>query len=101
MNDVLPLSPTEPVQKTKSSIALPRVGFLGLGWIGRARLESVARNCVAEISVLADPTHSSLDAAREIAPQAAAVSSLEAFFEFDLDGVVIATPSALHAEQTI
>ena len=36
-----------------------------------------------------------------VAPAAAQVASLEAMLALDLDGIVIATPSALHAEQAI
>ena len=39
--------------------------------------------------------------AAELAPQAAQAQSLDELLEFDLDGVVIATPSALHAAQSI
>ena len=33
----------------------PRIGFLGLGWIGRNRLEALERSGVAEIGAVADP----------------------------------------------
>jgi predicted dehydrogenase len=65
----------------------PRLGFLGLGWIGRARLEAVRPE--AEIAAVADPA----------VPDA--LHSLDELLEQDLDGVVIATPSALHAEQAV
>jgi predicted dehydrogenase len=65
----------------------PRLGFLGVGWIGRARLDAVAAD--AEVAAIADPA----------LPDA--LSSLEELLENDLDGVVIATPSGLHAQQAI
>ena len=65
----------------------PRLGFLGLGWIGRNRLEALERAGTAEIAALADPA----------APEA--LDSLDELLEHDLDGIVIATPSALHAAQ--
>jgi predicted dehydrogenase len=40
-------------------------------------------------------------AARETAPGAEVVDGLDALLEMGLDGIVIATPSALHAEQSI
>jgi predicted dehydrogenase len=66
----------------------PRLGFLGLGWIGRNRLEALERSGAAEIAAVADPQ----------LPEA--LDSLEELLARDLDGVVIATPSALHAEQS-
>ena len=67
----------------------PRLGFLGVGWIGRNRLEAVAASGAAEVAALADPA---IDGA---------AASLDDLLEDELDGVVIATPSALHAEQAL
>jgi predicted dehydrogenase len=64
----------------------PRVGFLGVGWIGRNRLEAIERSGVAEIAAVCDP---------------AVDGSIETLDDVELDGVVIATPSALHAGQAI
>jgi predicted dehydrogenase len=64
-----------------------RLGFLGLGWVGRSRLEAIEAAGVAEIAAVADPA----------LPDA--VDTLDELLQHDLDGVVIATPSALHAEQ--
>ena len=33
----------------------PRLGFLGLGWIGRSRLDAIAASGLAEVAALADP----------------------------------------------
>jgi len=79
---------------------MPRLGFLGLGWIGRSRLEAVARSGIAEIVALADTVPGNVAAAARIVP-AQTVTSLDDLLVYDLDGVVIATPSALHAEQAI
>jgi predicted dehydrogenase len=76
----------------------PRLGFLGVGWIGRNRLESLARSGVAEIVAVADPLPDNAAAAAKLA-SAQAVGSLEELLELKLEGLVIATPSALHAEQ--
>ncbi|HET9198429.1 MAG TPA: Gfo/Idh/MocA family oxidoreductase, partial [Solirubrobacterales bacterium] len=80
---------------------LPRLGFLGVGWIGRNRMEALGREGRATIAAVADPGAEALRAAGEAAPRAARASTLEELLELDLDGVVIATPSALHAEQAI
>lgn len=77
----------------------PRLGFLGLGWIGCARLETLRRRGGARIVALADPCAERIAAARALAPEASSCASLEDLLEHALDGVVIATPSALHAEQ--
>ena len=79
----------------------PRLGFLGVGWIGRNRMEAMLASGTIEVAAIADALPgNSADAAR-LAPGAARVDSFDALLEQDLDGIVIATPSALHAEQAI
>src|SRR5215210_7577810 len=80
---------------------LPRVGFLGVGWIGRHRMEAIGRSGCVEIAAIADPVRDMAARAAEAAPGAALMASLDEMLEVGLDGIVIATPSALHAEQTI
>src|SRR3954447_14898346 len=85
----------------QKSFSRPKLGFLGVGWIGKNRLEAVAKSGVAEIAAIAD---ASPELARQVAgtfPQAAVLSSLDELIGTEVDGVVIATPSALHAEQAI
>ena len=67
----------------------PRLGFCGVGWIGRSRLDAIARSGLAEVAAVCDPA---VDGA---------LGSLEQLLDRELDGVVIATPSALHAEQAL
>lgn len=78
----------------------PRLGFLGLGWIGRARMQALVEAGAAQVVAVADTDPALL---REITPagRVQACASLEAMLRARLDGVVIATPSALHAEQAI
>jgi predicted dehydrogenase len=71
----------------------PRLGFAGVGWIGRSRLDAIAASGAAEIAAVADPAGVELDVE--------CLSSFDELLRRDLDGVVIATPSALHAEQAI
>ena len=80
---------------------LPRLGFLGVGWIGRNRMEALAGDGLAQVTAVADPQVEALAAAVEAAPGAAQAESLEDLLEHELDGIVIATPSALHAEQAV
>lgn len=79
----------------------PRLAFLGVGWIGKNRMEALAEDGLAEIAGIADPSSENLQAALEVAPGAKTFHSFEEILESDVDGVVIATPSALHAEQSI
>jgi predicted dehydrogenase len=79
----------------------PRLGFVGLGWIGTHRLAAIERAGVAEILAIADPVDEMLDAAARHAPNALRFPSPNQLLDLDLDGVVIATPSAQHAEQCI
>jgi predicted dehydrogenase len=80
---------------------LPRLGFLGVGWIGRSRMEALARGGAARVAAVADPQAEALEAAAEVAPGAGRAESLEELLEHQLDGIVIATPSALHADQAV
>ena len=80
-------------------IARPRLGFLGVGWIGRHRLQAVAEANCAEITALADVNTQALSAAQQFAPKAQTVATFEDLLAMNLDGVVIATPSAYHARQ--
>ncbi len=78
-----------------------RLGFLGVGWIGRHRMKAVLETGVAHAVAVADPNPEMLAAALDLAPDARAVDGLDALLREDLDGVVIATPSAQHAEESI
>ncbi|HEX8156543.1 MAG TPA: Gfo/Idh/MocA family oxidoreductase [Solirubrobacteraceae bacterium] len=81
--------------------ARPRLGFLGTGWIGRDRMRAVAASGVAEVALLADPSTERLQAAAADVPGVVLASGLDGLLDASLDGIVIATPSALHAEQAI
>ncbi|HUR46899.1 MAG TPA: Gfo/Idh/MocA family oxidoreductase [Candidatus Saccharimonadales bacterium] len=95
-NAVLDTSTTELTCRAK-----PRLGFLGLGWIGRNRMESIVQSGLAEVVGIAEPAASLMAEAAKVSPTATHCSSLEELLELPLDGVVIATPSALHAKQSI
>ncbi len=77
----------------------PRLAFLGVGWIGRQRLQAVAEWGGAEITHVAD---ASPEVAAEVAATVGAeVADVDALLDGEVgaDGLVIATPSGLHAEQ--
>ncbi|MFO7562039.1 MAG: Gfo/Idh/MocA family oxidoreductase [Enhygromyxa sp.] len=81
--------------------ARPRLGFLGVGWIGRHRLRALVESGSAEVVAIADPDPAARDALRAELADLRALGSLAELLELPLDGVVIATPSANHAEQAI
>ncbi|HEX8167719.1 MAG TPA: Gfo/Idh/MocA family oxidoreductase [Beijerinckiaceae bacterium] len=78
----------------------PRVGFLGVGWIGRHRMQAILDTSAVEAVGIADPSPETAEA-QKLAPEAKLVAGLDELLDLGLDGVVIATPSALHAEQSI
>jgi len=79
----------------------PRLGFVGLGWIGRNRLESVMQAGIAEIAAVHDVQTTAAQEAQKLSPDAALFSSFDELLNHDLDGIVIATPNRFHAEQSI
>ena len=80
---------------------LPRLGFLGAGPVGRHRLASLATSGTAVISIIADPNRDAAEAATRLAPNARIARHFEELLDAELDGLVIATPSALHVDQAI
>jgi predicted dehydrogenase len=79
----------------------PRLGFVGVGWIGRNRMEAVVQSGLAEVVAVHDVHKRAMEDARAAAPGAEACASLDDLLERAPDGVVIATPNALHAEQAL
>lgn len=78
----------------------PRLGFLGVGWIGRQRMQEILKSGRAELVAIADASPELAEQAAACVPGARRVCSLDELLAMDLDGLVIATPSALHAEQS-
>lgn len=79
----------------------PRLGFLGTGWIGRNRMEAMLATGLVEAAAIADPSHEMREEAAASAPGCAVLETLDELLTQDLEGLVIASPSALHAEQSI
>jgi predicted dehydrogenase len=92
---------TVQTREAPARTGVPRLGFAGVGWIGRHRLAAIARERVAEISAIYDPASSSVEQAAKLAPEAVKVRRFDDLLKEDLDGIVIATPNAYHAEQSI
>ena len=87
---------TEPTKKTLE------LGFIGVGWIGRNRMEAILNQTSAKASAIAEPSSENTEAVRKRVKNAIFEKSPERIYsEENLDGIVIATPSAMHAEQSI
>lgn len=95
------MSTARPEPAAPSPHPRPRVGFLGVGWIGRHRMEAILATGAVECAAIADSVGETAEEAGRLAPDAALARTLDELLETGLDGVVIATPSALHAEQSI
>jgi predicted dehydrogenase len=81
--------------------ARPRVAFVGLGWIGRHRMQAVVEKNLVDVVAIADCDAGACAQARALAPAAAVVASFEEALALRPDGVVLATPSGGHATQCI
>jgi predicted dehydrogenase len=79
----------------------PKLGFIGVGWIGRNRLEAIAKENIADIKGIHDPHQQIAEQSLEFAPGAILLSAIGEMLSAEVDGIVIATPSALHASQSI
>jgi predicted dehydrogenase len=79
----------------------PRVGFLGVGWIGRHRMSAIVATGAVEIAAISDPSAEMMTEALMLVPDAAIAGSLDEMLAMELDGLVIASPSAMHAGQAI
>src|SRR5690606_34397683 len=80
----------------------PALAFAGVGWIGRNRMQAAIDCNAADISIVSDPSQDCLSEALKMAPGCKSAESFEAAIANpDVDGIVIATPSALHMEQAV
>ncbi len=85
-------------EQDKKALSL---GFIGVGWIGRNRMEALL-NAGHEAVVVAEPDAQNAYMAQQSDPNAYAIEDIEPVYANpELDGIVIATPSAYHARQSI
>lgn len=84
-----------------AGVRTARLGFVGVGWIGRNRMEAMLATGLAEAVAILDADDATAAEACRLAPDARRAGGFDELLAMDLDGVVIATPSALHAEQAI
>ncbi|MEX2594628.1 MAG: Gfo/Idh/MocA family oxidoreductase [Anditalea sp.] len=80
---------------------LPKLGFLGVGWIGKNRLEALTSHKLAENIAICDPDGPSIQKTLEAVPWARVHDNFTDLLKEDVEGIVIATPSALHAKQAM
>lgn len=78
-----------------------RVAFLGVGWIGCNRMESLLKAGIVDPVFIADISDDNARAAAKLAPGAKIIRSLDDVNCADVDGVVIATPSGQHFKQVM
>ena len=78
-----------------------RLGFVGLGWIGRKRLDGLAMDPSVEVAGLLDASAEKLDDATRAYPHAHRAGNLDELLASGVDGVVIATPNGAHAAQAL
>lgn len=88
-------------EQSGTSLARPRLGFLGVGWIGRHRMQAILGTGLIDVTAIADASPETASEAGQLAADARLVSTLDDILDLGVDGVVIATPSAMHAEQSI
>lgn len=80
----------------------PRLGFLGVGWIGCQRMQVLVDSGAASVVAIADPHAPSRMKAAGYVPDARQCESVAQLLACDdLDGVVIATPSGVHTLQAM
>ncbi len=77
----------------------PRLGFLGVGWIGAARLRGALAAGAAQAAAIADRDPALAAGVAAGVGCRRVCADLDELLGEDLDGIVIATPTALHAEQ--
>jgi predicted dehydrogenase len=79
----------------------PRIGFAGVGWIGHHRMKAMTADDGCDVVGIVEPDEKMARAARELTSNLAQICSYEDLLSSGVDGIVIATPNALHAEQSI
>src|SRR5690625_5832808 len=98
LHDALPISGGSTTTRRRRR---PRVGFAGIGWIGKNRLNAIRKADIIELVAVADPHSEALAGVSRELPGVILHDRFESLLDEDLDGVVIATPSALHAQQAV
>lgn len=78
------------------------LGFLGVGWIGCNRMQVMMEHQKVKVISIVEPSEENSSRALNIAKEAEIKKNAEDLYNDDaLDGIAIASPSALHAQQCI
>ena len=80
--------------KEKSNLA-----FIGTGWIGLNRMKSLLKEDLCNPVAILEPDPENAEKDLELDPGARIMGTVEELLKIRPDGIVIATPSALHASQ--
>lgn len=89
------------LEQSDFTASKPRLGFAGLGWIGGQRMKVLAASGSADVAALCEPDGNRLfDACTVLDHPPAVCGRFEQLLEQPLDGIVIATPNALHESMT-
>ena len=90
---------TQPTQEAEKQLSL---GFIGVGWIGRNRMEVLLKEGKATAAAITEPVKENAEEALKSAKNAILIETPEEMYRNEsLDGIVIATPSAMHAAQSM
>src|SRR5690348_4456648 len=92
---------SEVLARSASMLRRPRLGVLGAGWIGRHRMKAVVESGAADVVAIAEPSAEAMGQAMRVAAEAETVETFDDLLRADLDGILIATPTAMHAQQAI
>lgn len=77
-----------------------KIGFLGIDWIGKLRVEALRSSHITEVAAVCDPFNSDIEKfCKECGVKN--VNTYEELLEENIEGVVIATPNTLHKEQVM
>ncbi len=79
----------------------PKLGFCGIGWIGKNRLLAIKNHQQCEITSVLDPATSLITNLQNEIEGIQQHDTLNEMLDSDIEGVVIASPSALHADQAL
>ncbi len=104
MNEAVQVSAgAEPRAAAVAAAALRplRLGFAGIDWIGRHRLDAAVASGRVEVAAIADPQPEVVAELSAVHPRSKVAATFEELVEMRPDGIVIATPSAQHAAQAI
>jgi predicted dehydrogenase len=78
-----------------------RLGFVGVGWIGRNRMQAILSQDICDVAGIVEPNAELARRACAMASTPIEICSFEKLLASKPDGIVIATPSAMHAEQSV